>query len=181
MSLWLVRHARPLIDSGICYGVLDVPADAQLTDLAAQAIAKKLPKAMRVQVSPLMRCQQLAQALAGLRSDLQFTTDANLREMDFGCWEGVAWNDIPRAAMDDWTNDFSNHRFGGKESAGEVLARVAVAWDGLQHDPKEDVLWISHAGVARAATLLQQGIRRPASAMDWPAIGLAYGAWTQFE
>ena len=29
--LWLVRHAQPLIESGICYGQLDVAADAGAT------------------------------------------------------------------------------------------------------------------------------------------------------
>ena len=182
MSLWLVRHARPLIASGICYGALDVSADGQQTQVAAQALAKELPKGIPVQVSPLMRCQQLARALMQLRSDLQFRTDPDLREMDFGCWEGVTWDDIPRAALDDWTADFAGHRFGGKESAGEVLARVARAWDARQHGSTSDnVLWISHAGVARAATLLQQNIRQLNAAADWPTINLAYGAWMQFE
>lgn len=181
MSLWLVRHAKPLIASGTCYGALDVSADAQQTEAAAKALAKELPQAIRVEVSPLMRCQQLAQALARLRTDLQFSINPNLREMDFGCWEGMAWNDIPRAAMEDWTQDFSTHRFGGSESAGEVLARVATAWDAVHNGTGADVLWISHAGVARAAVLLQQGIRQPGAAKDWPILSLAYGAWMKFE
>ena len=34
--LWLVRHARPLVAPGICYGRLDMQADAQATADAAQ-------------------------------------------------------------------------------------------------------------------------------------------------
>jgi alpha-ribazole phosphatase len=130
-----------------------------------------------VQVSPLNRCQQLAQALQSERNDLQYVTDLRLREMDFGIWEGVAWSDIPRAAIDTWTIDFAEHRFGGKESANEVLTRVANAWDALH--PVHDTLWIAHAGIAQAATLLHHGIRHIGRAEDWPLAKLPYGGWVR--
>jgi alpha-ribazole phosphatase len=175
----LARHARPLVAPGICYGASDLDADVALTLTAAQALALELPQGTCVQVSPLKRCQQLADALQGLRSDIRFRTDARLREMDFGTWEGVAWADIPRAAVDAWTADFAMHRFGGKESAQEVLLRVGSAWDELQ--AAEDMLWIAHSGVAQAAILLQQGIRQIAHAKDWPVSPLPYGEWMAFQ
>ena len=184
MTLWVVRHARPLVAPGTCYGALDLQADATLTQLAAQALAQQLPPGCTVQVSPLRRCQQLAQALDGLRPDLSFSTDARLREMDFGSWEGVAWADIPRAAIDAWTADFANHRFGGMESANEVLQRVALAWDALQSQapaPTEpapsDTVWICHSGVVQALHLLQQGVRKVGRSEDWPVASLGYGQW----
>jgi alpha-ribazole phosphatase len=90
----------------------------------------------------------------------------------------VAWADIPRAAVDAWTADFAQHRFGGKESANEVLARVASAWDALQ--AASGTLWITHSGVAQAATLLHKGIRHIARAEDWPVSRLQYGQWMTF-
>jgi alpha-ribazole phosphatase len=175
VSLWLVRHAKPLVAPGTCYGALDLAADPELTQTAAQALAGVLPQGAGVLVSPLQRCKQLAAALQELRGDLHVRTDARLREMDFGHWEGVPWSDIPRAAVDAWTADFAQHRFGGKESANEVLARVAGAWDDLP--ATGHTLWIAHAGVAQAAALLQQGVRHVAQAKDWPLPQLAYGAW----
>jgi alpha-ribazole phosphatase len=148
-------------------------ADMQATQAAAQRLAQELPQGTAVQVSPLQRCQQLAQALAPLRADLQIRVDARLREMDFGIWEGVAWSDIPRASVDAWTADFATYRFGGKESANEVLERVSGAWDELQST--SNTLWITHAGVAQAVTLLHQGIRQAEQAKDWPVITLNYG------
>jgi alpha-ribazole phosphatase len=179
VTLWLARHARPLVAPGICYGASDLDADAALTLAAAQALSLELPQGTSVQVSPLKRCQQLADALQSLRPDLRFCTDARLREMDFGHWEGVAWADIPRAAVDTWTADFALHRFGGKESAQEVLVRVGSAWDELQ--ATQDMLWIAHSGVAQAATLLQQGIRQIVHAKDWPVSTLPYGGWLEFQ
>jgi alpha-ribazole phosphatase len=178
VRLWLARHACPLIQSGICYGALDMAADPQATLQAAQQLALQLPSGVAVQVSPLRRCQQLAQALDSLRADLCFQTEARLREMDFGIWEGVAWSDIPRAAIDTWTAAFATHRFGGRESANDVLARVAGVWDAL---PLGDSLWITHSGVAQAASLLQQGIRHVELAKDWPVTPLKYGASILFS
>jgi len=179
MTLWLARHARPLVAPGICYGALDLAADADLTLVAARALARELPQCISVRVSPLQRCHKLAHALKDLRSDLHFSTDARLREMDFGHWEGVPWPDIPRAAVDAWTADFAQHRFGGKESANEVLTRVASVWDELQ--TMGDTLWIAHAGVAQAATLLHRGLRRVERASDWPISDLKYGEWVRFS
>jgi len=102
MALWIVRHARPLIAAGICYGVLDVQADASATDQAVRELADTLPTGAVLRVSPLTRCQQMAGALCTLRADLQARTDPRLREMDFGCWEGVAWDAIPQAALQAW-------------------------------------------------------------------------------
>jgi alpha-ribazole phosphatase len=178
MALWIVRHARPLIAAGICYGVLDVQADASATDQAARELASALPMGAVLRVSPLTRCQQLARALCALRADLRARTDLRLREMDFGCWEGVAWNAIPQAALQAWTDDFGMHRFGGAESSNAVLTRVARLWDGDQGE--HDTVWITHAGVARAARLLADGVRVLSRADQWPLEAPGYGQWLQF-
>jgi alpha-ribazole phosphatase len=178
MALWIVRHARPLIAAGICYGVLDVQADAAATELAARELADTLPAGLVLRVSPLMRCQQLARDLCLLRPDLQAHTDTRLREMDFGIWEGVAWNAMPQAALQAWTDDFGNHRFGGAESSNEVLMRVGHAWDEDHGD--HATVWITHAGVARAARLLADGVRTLTRADEWPLEAPGYGQWLQF-
>ena len=182
--LWLVRHAKPLLPPGLCYGALDMQADAALTQAAAQRLAAVLPKDVPVQVlaSPLRRCVQLAECLHGLRPDLPFATDVRLQEMDFGSWEGVPWSDIPRAAVDEWVANFASHRFGGKESANDVLQRLAAVWDAMHRAQtasaqRGHVLWITHNGIAQAATLLSQGQRRVQQAADWPTVRLDYGGW----
>ncbi|MDB5793597.1 MAG: Phosphoglycerate mutase, partial [Massilia sp.] len=76
MKLWLVRHAQLLIGSGICYGRLDLPADAGATAECARQLAALLPAGLRVIASPLQRCEQLAHALSAQRPDLAYKTDA---------------------------------------------------------------------------------------------------------
>jgi len=178
MKLWIVRHAKPLIESGVCYGALDVAADALHTLQAARALVQALPVLCKVWVSPLQRCMQLSDALSGIRPELKPQTDARLREMDFGTWEGVAWDAIPLAAMQAWTDDFGAHRFGGVESANEVLARVADLWNAARQQPEENHVWITHAGVARAVQLLSQGIRSVDTAIQWPKDAPGYGKWS---
>ena len=176
MTLWLVRHAQPLVAPGVCYGALDVLADADATAKAAQALAAELPQNLFVQVSPLQRCEQLAQCLRGLRPDLAFKIDLRLQEMDFGVWEGVAWGEIPSASMEAWTADFGNHRFGGAESANDVLQRVAQVWDAFRA-AGQPAVWITHAGVIRAVNLIAQNQRAVMNAEDWPREAPAFGAW----
>lgn len=176
MKLWLVRHAPVLLAPGSCYGALDVPADAQATAQAAQALAAALPPGMRVSTSPLQRCEQLAQALYGLRPDLTLQSDARLREMDFGAWEGRAWNTIVQNEFDAWTTDFANHAVGGNgETVRSVMARVGAAFDALPRDA--DAAWITHAGIIRATLLLAQGIRQVSRADEWPLETTACGEW----
>ena len=94
--LWLVRHARPLVAPGICYGRLDMQADAQSTADAAQALHLALPADCLLAHSPLRRCRQLAQALQALRPGLASAMDSRLLEMDFGEWEGQMLEDLRR-------------------------------------------------------------------------------------
>jgi alpha-ribazole phosphatase len=133
--------------------------------------------------SPLQRCEQLAQALCGERPDLTYTTDARLVEMNFGELEGVPWVDIPLAALDAWTADFGNHQFGGAESVNEVLLRVAGVWRETQvvtSAGRCTTIWITHAGVIRAHSLLVQGIETVQEASQWPVAAPAFGEFVRY-
>lgn len=176
MKLWLVRHARPLVDEGICYGASDVAADAAATQACAQALAQELPPDICVMTSPLQRCVQLSEALQTLRPDVMPVADARLMEMDFGCWEGQPWGAIPKAAFDAWTADFGRWRFGGRESVQEMLRRVAAVHRETAQRHAQAV-WITHAGVIRAISLLAQGIVQIERAEQWPVEAPGHGQW----
>lgn len=176
MTLWLLRHAQPLIEKGICYGQLDVKVDLLKTQKCAKMLQKVLPINACIVTSPLQRCELLAPVLIGLQPDLMVKKDARLQEMHFGDWEGRAWADIDPAELAAWTDDFAHYRVGGTgESVAQFMARVASAFDEL--DPTKDTLWITHAGVIRAATLIAQGIRHISRANEWPTDAPSYGQW----
>ena len=180
--LWLVRHADPLVAPGTCYGMLDVPADAQATRAAAERLSTALPPGARGAHSTLQRCELLAQELKALRPDLTLTPDARLREMDFGRWEGKTWDAIGKSDIDAWVAGFATHAPGGGESLAHMLHRVAAALQTAREWRAEqgvkDVVWITHAGVARCVAWLQE---RGESALprseDWPVAAPGWGEW----
>lgn len=177
MKLWLQRHAPVLCAPGLCYGATDHAAEDEATQAAAAALAAELPTGVVPWTSPLRRCVGLAQALAALRPDLPpARVDARLAEMDFGAWEGQAWQAIARAELEAWTDDFADAPAGGHgESTRRFMARVGAAWDDCRASGR-DTVWITHSGVMRAVELIARGMRVPASAADWPSAPMAFGA-----
>jgi alpha-ribazole phosphatase len=101
--------------------------------------------------------------------------------MDFGYFEGQPWANIPKAAADAWTADFGNHRFGGNESANEVLQRVNAALSDHAALGADNVLWITHAGVIRACSLVEQGIYRVATSEQWPQAVVEFGQYKHID
>jgi alpha-ribazole phosphatase len=180
MTLWLVRHAQPVVAAGVCYGSTDMPADVAATQAAAQALALVLPQRLQVVTSPLQRCEQLIQCLRGLRADLTVKIDPRLVEMNFGTWEGQPWDAIPRQELDAWTGAFETWRCGGGECVQDVMQRVSAAWDEVQAHHQvtgQPTVWITHAGVIRSASLISQGVRQVALASQWPKDAPGFGEW----
>lgn len=173
-ALWLVRHGRPLLPVGVCYGAIDVAADPQHTAQIAAMLAERLPQGADLRSSPLQRCMALARAVVDLRSDLTLHPEPRIAEMNFGRWEGWRWDDIPKAAFDAWTGQFAEHRFGGVESVQDLMDRVGQVWDEARIGATVQV-WITHAGVMSAASLLARGIRSVHRAGDWPAPSPRHG------
>ena len=71
--------------------------------------------------------------------------------MDFGHWEGAAWNAIPRDQMDAWAADVWGYQPGGGESANMVETRW-LRW--LRHARRmhiDTIVAVTHAGVIRVA------------------------------
>ncbi|WP_035055702.1 histidine phosphatase family protein [Andreprevotia chitinilytica] len=147
MALYLIRHPQPLVEPSICYGRLDLPlAEPVATTLAA--ICAQLPAAFTCYSSPLQRCRLLAEALHP-----QPIFDARLLELDFGRWEGMCWNDIGPAALDQWiASDYTGECHGG-EGVVDLQARIG-AWAQEQVGAAQAVVAVTHAGVIR--TLLAQ-------------------------
>ncbi len=186
----LVRHARVLTPTGLCYGRLDVADDPAHTESSARAIAAAWPAPRVVRCSPLSRCLALARSLAEQWPGLRIDVDERLAEMDFGQWEGRLWHDVPRAEIDQWRAAFADHRVGGSgESVRAFMARVAAARDDAlaQRDDEAGrgghaergpdagpVWWVTHSGVIRAMQLLERGIVC-SDGRDWPRADLAFG------
>ena len=184
MKLWLLRHAQVLAEPGLCYGISELPADPGATAEAARAFAPCPAPGSVLWCSPSQRTRELAQALHEQRPDLaQPLADERLREMDFGHWEMQPWDRIDRDAIDAWVADFGGHRFGGRESAQEVIDRTAQMLRQALQGAWPEMVWVTHAGVIRAATFLHAAApdTQIASASQWPRSAPAMGQWTSLE
>jgi alpha-ribazole phosphatase len=181
-TLWLLRHPPVLAESGLCYGRTDLDCAEGPTRDVARTIAPQLPADLDLRTSPLRRCARLADAIGTLRPDLRAARhDPRLAEMDFGAWEGQRWARIDRREFDDWMDDFAEARVGGTgESTRQFMARVGAAWDAWRAS-RRDALWVTHAGVMRAVTLLHAGVRCPVVAAEWPTGSIAFGEWTRLS
>lgn len=167
MILHLIRHPRPTIAPGTCYGRLDVEADDP-APLAARLRAE-LPPGLPVWSSPLQRCLSLAECLHA-----RPTVDARLAEMDFGRWEGLAWEAIPRAELDAWAADVGGYAPPGGESPLALQRRVL---DFVADLTVPEAVIVTHAGPIR--TLLAEARGLPPS--RWPELSFAYGSHTRLE
>jgi alpha-ribazole phosphatase len=174
VKLWLVRHAPTSAPAGLCYGRLDLEADAEATAEATRRAHANLPSGIALRTSPARRCRQLADALKALRPASVVTIDPRLQEMDFGAWEGRTWASIGEPALARWTAAFATHAPGGGEPVHMLLDRVAAALDESRRALHEEA-WITHAGVVRAARLLAAGIREVRSASNWPDAPVPFG------
>ena len=183
MKIWLIRHAKPLVEKGLCYGRLDVRADQSLTELASDNLMNAFPDCSEVKVlmtSPRQRTKQLASLLAK-RLNISLLEEKLLAEMDFGEWEGRLWEDIPKSAIDLWTEDFNNYPFGGGESTGQLLNRVWLLMENAKRR-HEDQIWVTHAGVIKAVQfLMNNGEPYIKSAADWPLETTNFGDWVTVD
>ncbi|QHL91561.1 alpha-ribazole phosphatase [Sphingomonas changnyeongensis] len=150
-GLILIRHTRPEVAPGICYGLTDLDCADSFADEAAAVCAALADQAGidTIVSSPLRRCRKLAQTLAEHLGQ-EFEIEADIREMDFGSWEGLPWDRIGRDALDRWAGDFMHARDHGGESVAMLAARVNAALAAHRARPGR-TLWVTHMGVIRAA------------------------------
>ncbi len=147
MEVYLIRHTRPELPPGICYGQTDIGLTADFTEELA-ALRAKLPAVSpeRVYSSPLRRCAEAAKALGGVRVEL----DSRLMELNFGVWEMMGWNAIPIVEMQAWSEDYVTRAPPQGESFLQLAARVAGFALDLRRQPISSAWVITHAGVVRA-------------------------------
>ena len=105
---------------------------------AAHAIAARLTGfGGQIWSSPAQRCRAVADAVGPHR------LDDRLQELDFGAWEGLPWDDVPRAALDEWASDPVAFAPPGGETGAALIARVGAFYQAL--GPGDHAI-ITHGG-----------------------------------
>jgi alpha-ribazole phosphatase len=147
-----IRHPRPDITPGLCYGRLDVDIHPEGHG-QIEALVEHLAPAAQIVSSPALRCRRLAESIAS-RHGLKPSFDERLWEMNMGEWEGMAWADIPRSASEPWIKDPFNLPCPGGENFRQVQERVLEALEDLD----ESSIVVCHAGPIRAVQMAWLGL-----------------------
>lgn len=156
MNVVLIRHTRLVAAAGLCYGRTELPLAGTFAEEAAD-VRERLGRAPSlVFTSPAARCRRLADELGAEN----VRVDARLLELDFGAWENRRWDDVPRAEVDAWAEDFVERSPPGGESFRTLVERVAEFWREREAEGK-DVVVVTHAGVIRAWLCLAEGRSLP--------------------
>ncbi len=145
MTIYIVRHTKPKIEMGICYGQTDLDVgdsfDQEITSLQKYVFNYSDYKCIS---SPLQRCTKLALALGFS----EYQTEPLIQEIDFGEWELQPWDNISRDKLDKWADNLQTFRFPKGESFLDLKVRVSSFIDSLDFE-KDNILIVSHAGVIR--------------------------------
>jgi alpha-ribazole phosphatase len=146
-SLYMVRHTKPNIASGICYGSSDIEIDKPVFESESKEIMQLLPAAGLVVSSPLQRCLCLAQRITAKNSHFTLHIENDFAERDFGDWENTLWDDIPRVQINAWRDDFFDYIPPNGESISALQKRVTVAWQRWDtYTEPACLIVIAHAG-----------------------------------
>ena len=141
MELYLIRHPRPDVAPGVCYGQTDVGLAESAADVA-ERLKPLLPANYRLHSSPLQRAHRLATEFGTP------TVDARLQEISFGQWEGQSFESLGDA-INDWSKDPMNFRPPGGETPLEMAARVRD-WMEAALDPEAPAhVVVGHGGPLR--------------------------------
>lgn len=144
MAIYLVRHATPEVEKGICYGQSDLNLKEGYESQFEKMIAALPSSNAKVISSPLLRCKLFAHRLSD-----KIVIDERLMEISFGEWELSSWDDIPKNEIDPWFKDYLNVAPPDGESYQELRERVIDFCEERLHDRNDDLIVVCHAGVIR--------------------------------
>jgi alpha-ribazole phosphatase len=148
LKLTLVRHTTLQIAQGVCYGQTDIDVSANFMNEVIQLKQKLAHEQFdAVYASPLQRCSKLAQAL----DIADVNHDERLKELHFGDWEMLAWDDIPRDDFDVWAQNYAHMAPPNGETFAQLQQRgVDFLTEMSAQHAAQHVLVVTHGGMIRA-------------------------------
>ena len=178
--LWLIRHGEPAEEARHrCYGSLDIGlSETGRAQMAQVAEYLKTDPVAAIYTSPRSRALESARILAAVPS-CPIEIVADLREIDFGEFEGLPYDEIAARYPDiyrQWMETPTKVRFPNGEIFSEMRDRVLRAFETIQRERKgQTVAIVSHGGVNRI--LIAWALQMPDNclfrlAQDYAAINL---------
>ena len=149
MKLWLIRHGLTRLGEEKRYqGALDEP----LSERGRAELRRAEFNPPRVYVSPMCRARETA---AILFPEVEQIVIPDLREMDFGDFEGRGWWEMENdPAYRAWVDGGCTGRCPNGESRAEFCARTCRAFAALVDlaaaEGREELVVVAHGGTQRA-------------------------------
>jgi alpha-ribazole phosphatase len=177
---WLIRHGEPAEEARHrCYGSLDVGlSETGCTQMAQVGEYLKGEPIAAIYTSPRTRALESARIL-GVVASCAIEAADDLREIDFGDFEGLAYDEIavryPHLYRQ-WMETPTEIQFPDGESFFAMRVRVLRAFDAIRSEREgQTVAIVSHGGVNRI--LLAWALQMPDNcifrvAQDYAAINL---------
>jgi alpha-ribazole phosphatase len=146
MKLWLIRHGLTRLGEEKRYqGVLD----AGLSERGRAALKRADFAPRRVYVSPMRRARETAKILFPGAEQIPVP---DLREMDFGVFEGRGWWEMAHdPAYRAWVDGGCAGRCPGGEDRAAYSARVCAAVASLLQTERDGLVIVAHGGTQMAA------------------------------
>ena len=150
MNIYLIRHSKPDVPDGTCYGQSDVGITGAEFTQTVNRIENSidLTEIETIYTSPLTRCSRLANTLKSNQSKIY--TDNRIMELDFGEWELQKWDEIEPKELKKWTDDFVYTPTPGGESYIDLYNRVSDFWDATIPKSDSSLAIVTHGGVIKA-------------------------------
>lgn len=164
LKLYIIRHGETDFNKpGVFFGSKDIDLNEE-----GRKQCRELEKAMEnielnvILSSPLKRCIQTAQGIAS-KKGLKVDIIEQMREMDFGLWEGCHYDDVARLYPDDWKigmEDWRDMNPTKGECFRDFYARVSNALETIieSYDGK-NVALITHGGCMRVIVSAMLGLK----------------------
>jgi len=154
MKILLLRHGQTEWNALKKYqGHMDIA----LND-AGRAQAEKLARYLRcnekieaIYCSDLSRSRETAEIIAR-ELQLSIQVDERFREIGFGDWEGMTYEEVSRMYPEEYTKWFNNNltiKVPGGESIDDLLARTLPSLGDLAQRHAGTVLVVSHGGLIK--------------------------------
>lgn len=151
MRLYLLRHGQTEWNiEGKIQGKTDIPLnETGLRQARCLAEGMRERKIGAVYSSPLMRAAQTAEILAEEKG-LSVSVLPELREVDFGLWEGRSWTEVDAEFHEDfrrWEENPAEYMPTGGESRESCRERCRAAMEQILAGAVTDAAIVAHGGI----------------------------------
>ena len=151
MELFVIRHTEVNNPENLCYGNIEMPLFKNY-EKKSKKFFDNLPENIeKIFSSPSKRCTALLECM-----NFEFSKRTELKELDFGDWEGRKWSEINKTDLNTWMNDFIYKSPKNGEKMIDLYNRVIDFTKNIFTMNLSKVLFVTHAGVIRA--LLSKGL-----------------------